>query len=197
MRTTLVAIAALFLAWLAFMASPYMALYRFTQAIQNRDLGAIEQRIDFPLLRSAITGQIAAALRGGGDGNPLGQSGGRVLRAAIDPLIEPFVSPEALMRLLSGAGPAQAAGAAAPFSPDLFASLERAWPFFLASEFRGFRAFQASVPPEQVPAERFRLIMRLQGDTWRVVGLDLPKTVRDRFVQTVRSGGLAAGAPKR
>jgi hypothetical protein len=126
----------------------------------------------------------------------------------VDPLLAPYVSPEALADFLAGRrGPSGAAGsgagatggavASAPVTTSVegFApkSLTAAWRLFLASESRGFRAMLFAVPPDKPAEEQFRLQFRLSGLTWRLVGVEVPQTVQQRFLQEMlRRDGKAA-----
>ena len=192
MRRILLAILVLGLAWGAYMASPYLALYDTARALEARDVDRLRERIDFDLVRREMAGQIAQALRGNGAEGPLGQGGARAIRSSIDPLLEPILSPEAITRLLSAqAGVAGAVASAAPLPADMFRSLGQVWSYFRESEFRGFRAFVAQVPPDRPPAERFRIILRLNSMTWRVVGIQLPIDLRNRIIENIKRGNLA------
>ena len=196
MRRIFLVILALALVWCAYMVSPYLALYDTARAVEARDVERMRARIDFDQVRREMAGQIAQALLGTGPEGPLGQTGSRAIRSTIDPLLEPILSPEAIARLLSaqGGGIAGEVAGAHPLPADMFASLDRIWGYFRESEFRGFRAFVAQVPPERPAAERFRIILRLSSGSWRVVGIQLPAELRDRIVENIKRGTLARGA---
>ena len=155
----------------------------------------------FSAVRISLSRQIASAYAkatGGGkqESSPVGQVAVSAGTAAIDPLIAPYLTPQAIIDLLTtgapdaapkgvpdAAPPSSLGGGLQPFE----LSLDRFKELFFASESRGFRGFAVALPPGQPPEERFRLIFRLTGPsrgfTWRLVGLELPARLRDRLVQ--------------
>jgi len=186
------------LAWVAFLLSPYVALYRFGEAVRARDIGAINERVNFGAVRLSLSRQIAGAyMNATGAGRrdtPLGQAAVVAGSAIIDPLIAPFLTPQAMIELLTTGLP----DGRVERVPDDMRSLgrntalfelstEKLKQLFLATETRGFRGFSVSLPLYQAPKDRFRLIFRLSGPShsfgWRMVGLELPARIRDRLVQ--------------
>ena len=209
MRWLLRSLVVLAFAWVVFILSPYVAFHRLAKAVQAKDIAAITERVNFSAVRISLSRQIASAYAkatGGGkqESSPVGQVAVSAGTAVIDPLIAPYMTPEAIIDLLTrGAPDTPPKGApdtvpkgvpdAAPPSSlggglQLFdLSLDRFKELFFASESRGFRGFAVALPPGQPPEERFRLIFRLTGPsrgfTWRLVGLELPARLRDRLVQ--------------
>jgi hypothetical protein len=201
MRWLFRSLVVLALAWVVFILSPYVAFYKLAKAVQAKDVAAITERVNFSAVRISISRQIASAYAratGGGkqESSPVGQVAVSAGTAAIDPLIAPYLTPQAIIDLLTtgapdaapkgvpdAAPPSSLGGGLQPFE----LSLDRFKELFFASESRGFRGFAVALPPGQPPEERFRLIFRLTGPsrgfTWRLVGLELPARLRDRLVQ--------------
>jgi hypothetical protein len=201
MRWLFRSLVVLALAWVVFILSPYVAFYKLAKAVQAKDVAAITERVNFSAVRISLSRQIASAYAkatgsGKQESSPVGQVAVSAGTAAIDPLIAPYLTPQAIIDLLTtgapdaapkgvpdAAPPSSLGGGLQPFE----LSLDRFKELFFASESRGFRGFAVALPPGQPPEERFRLIFRLTGPsrgfTWRLVGLELPARLRDRLVQ--------------
>src|SRR5215207_8243791 len=200
MRWLFRSLVVLALAWVVFILSPYVAFYKLAKAVQAKDVAAITERVNFSAVRISLSRQIASAYAkatGGGkqESSPVGQVAVSAGTAAIDTVIAPYMTPQAIIDLLTTGAP-DAAPKGVPDAPPpslggglqpFELSLDRFKELFLASESRGFRGFAVALPPGQPPEERFRLIFRLTGPsrgfTWRLVGLELPARLRDRLVQ--------------
>ena len=201
MRWLLRSLVVLAFAWVVFILSPYVALYRLAKAVQAKDIAAITERVNFSAVRISLSRQIASAYaKATGavkqESSPMGQVAVSAGTAVIDPLIAPYMTPEAIIDLLTKGAPDTAPKGEPDAAPppslggglQLFdLSLVRFKELYFASESRGSRGFVVALPPGQPPEERFRLIFRLTGPsrgfTWRLVGLELPARLRDRLVQ--------------
>jgi hypothetical protein len=201
MRWLFRSLVVLALAWVVFILSPYVAFYKLAKAVQAKDVAAITERVNFSAVRISLSRQIASAYAkatgsGKQESSPVGQVAVSAGTAAIDTVIAPYMTPQAIIDLLTtgapdaapkgvpdAAPPSSLGGGLQPFE----LSLDRFKELFFASESRGFRGFAVALPPGQPPEERFRLIFRLTGPsrgfTWRLVGLELPARLRDRLVQ--------------
>ena len=199
MRWFIRTLVALFLAWAVYLVSPYVALYGLARAVEARDMALVRERVDFPALRLSLARQIGAAYvkglggrKGESDaGSPLGATAGA---AVLAPLLEPYVSPDAVLRLIREGWPGLA-GTAAPragsaagsgerdlglFDPATFltaCNLNRLWN---ATEWRGFRTFMVRLLQEGEPLQ---LQFRLSPFTWRLSGVELPAALKDRLVR--------------
>lgn len=179
---------ALILLWALYMASPFVALYRFAKAVEAKDLAAIEARVNFRALRSSLTGQLITEylIATGREGELKGsrrQAAVGVGATIADPLIAQYLTPAALANFLDD--PRVATGASQPIaSPAIsLGSLADAWRVFITAETRGFRAINVAVPVDRPAEEQFRFQLRLSGVSWRIVGLTLPKPIVQRLVQ--------------
>ncbi len=190
MRWTGRFLVALILIWAIYFFSPYVSLYGLAKAVEAKDVAAIEQRVNFPAVRSSLAKQlIPAYLKATGrESETQGVRGQAVVglgATVADPLIARYLSPAALTELLNdprlagsnGESPAAASGGIG------LNSLHDAWRLFITAQSRGFRAVSFAVPVDRPPGEQFRLQMRIKGLGWRLVGVELPRPVLDRLVQ--------------
>ncbi|WP_194164540.1 DUF2939 domain-containing protein [Microvirga thermotolerans] len=183
----------LFLAWLIFMVSPFVALYDLARAVEAKDMARVERRINVHALRVSFSRQILGEYLKTPDGQEIGgiepNAAARAGAAVFDPYIETLVTPQTILDLLAKGWPQHGAKGAAP---DLSvmdvgsfdaAALRRAWDLFIASESQGFRSIVMPLPPEKPKDEQFRLTWRLGGTSWRLTGLDLPKALREELIR--------------
>ncbi|AWN54082.1 DUF2939 domain-containing protein [Methylobacterium sp. 17Sr1-1] len=198
------------LLWVAYGISPYVALYRLSQAVQAHDAAAVAQRVNFRTLRLSLTKQaLAAAVDGISARRDLSPRERTILTEAsgalAEPLVESLVTPETLIDLLDDGWPVRAGlardggaretapgdtTATSPAAPKdrnalgLHAStLSQLFALFRSAEPRGFRGMVVSYPPDRPIENRFRLRLRLRGWTWRLVDLELPGALRERISQ--------------
>src|SRR3954454_18764324 len=107
MRWFIRSLVALALLWAVYLLSPYVALYNLAKALEARDVALIEEGVDFPALRLSLARQIAAAYAKAvappKDGkSPTSGLGSGAGAAFIEPLLEPYVSPQAIVELMRG-----------------------------------------------------------------------------------------------
>ena len=184
-RLTLLLLAA----WVFYAASPYFALYGLAKAVEARDVAAIEERVSFRAVRISIARQIVTAYLDakGQSVDPASLRRQATVGAGAtiaDPLVAQLVSAEALIDLLDDGWPqAVAKEKTASIDGVDLKSLGSAWRLFVNSESRGFRTFIFAVPDGQPPQERFKLQFRLVGLTWKLTGIELPASLRQRLVQ--------------
>ncbi|HEY7386539.1 MAG TPA: DUF2939 domain-containing protein [Beijerinckiaceae bacterium] len=179
---------ALIVFWAAYIASPFVALYRFAKAVEAKDLAAIEARVNFRALRTSLTSQLITEylIATGREGELKGsrrQAAVGIGTTIADPLIAQYLTPVALASFLED--PRVTGGAAQPTAAPAINldSLSDAWRVFITAETRGFRAITIGVPVDRPADEQFRFQLRLTGMTWRLVGLTLPKPILQRLVQ--------------
>ncbi|HYF53676.1 MAG TPA: DUF2939 domain-containing protein [Salinarimonas sp.] len=206
MRSIIAVVVGVLLLWCLYILSPLVALASVAGSVRAGDVAALETRLDVKELRSSLSRQVAAAYmratgaqRDTSSGTP--QFGAAAAAAIVDPLIAPYLTPQAIMEMMrsgrlpgapgmpSPTGEAQATGVVADFDLTRFVNLETAKALFFASEWRGFRIFIIALPLDRPMRERYRLEMRLSGLTWTIAGLGLPEPVRDRIVQQIVARG--------
>ena len=180
---------ALVVLWAIYIASPFVALYRFAKAIEAKDLAAIEARVNFRALRTSLTAQLLAEylVATGRESELKGsrrQAAVGIGATIADPLVAQYLTPAALANFLDD--PRVAAGASQPVVASQainLDSLSDAWRLFVTAETRGFRAIAFTLPVDRAADEQFRFQLRLSGVTWRLVGLTLPRPIVQRLVQ--------------
>jgi len=179
----------LFLAWINFMVSPFVALYDLSKAIEARDVARITERVNFSALRVSLARQILGEYLKAQDLNGLDQQvATRAGSAALNPVLEELITPQAVIDLLDDGRLQQSAGA--PGSSGLFfplsfdaPSLTKAWQTFIMSESQGFRSITIPLPVDEPKDRQFRITLRLSGTTWRVTGIDLPEPLKEELIK--------------
>lgn len=169
------------------MVSPFVALYDLSKAVEAKDLARIEARVNFNALRVSLTRQLLGDYLEqkdlGGLNRQLVADAGA---AALNPVVENLVTPQALVDLLEDGWPQQAAGSGngslSPVRLDL-GSLREAWRVFISSESQGFRSITIPLPADASTENQFRIVMRLRGTTWRLSGLELPDALRENLTK--------------
>jgi Protein of unknown function (DUF2939) len=199
MRWIFSILAVLVVAWVLFLASPFLSLYRLANAVDARDAAAIEERMDMTEVRSNFARQLIDEYL-----HSLGKAGAvagldrqiaaQASATLADPLVAQLVTPEALIDLLDDGWPQRMVSAEGkPAGRVTFGigSLSRAWRLFVTSENRGFRKIYVILPDSRPVDERFRLLMRLSGTTWRVTSIDLPHTLLQNLVKKLPRNAAA------
>ena len=103
-----------------YLASPYLAFYRFTKAVRAKDHRRIERYVDFRSVRQSLKQQLRAKIPKSAPAAAAGQPapGGqdrfaglveRLAPALIDQLVDAFVTPEGLTALIADPGVARQA----------------------------------------------------------------------------------------
>lgn len=188
MRWTLRISFLLFLAWAIFMVSPFVALYDLDKAVEAKDIDRITERVNFYALRISLSRQILGEYMKDQDLEGAERDLATEAGAAIlNPVVEQLVTPQALIDLLQDGWPEKVAGAtsnaaAIPLRLDL-GSLKQAWRTFIFSESHGFRSVTVPIPVDAANDNQFKLTMRLKGTTWRLSGIDLPRSLREELIK--------------
>ena len=194
--------AAAILAWLILTASPYVALYNLTRAIESRDIDAIEARTNLRAVRASITRQVVAAyvdVLGGGRGvDPAyRQMASEAAATVVEPLVAQLFTPGGILDLLDDGWPqAVSPTDAAPPGGLRIRSVGQALRLFSASQSRGFRTAFFSFPLDRPPEQRVHLRLRLSHWTWRLIEIELPAALRESLVQGLPRGRGSAGRPQ-
>ena len=186
MRWTLRISFLLLLAWAIFMVSPFVALYDLSKAVEARDLARISERVNFNALRHSLTREIVGSYLDQKDLKGLDRDLAEDAGVAVfNPIVQQLATPEALADLLEDGWPQGVVGGTGPTSPVRldFTSLAEAWRIFISSESQGFRSVTVPVPAAETRDNQFRLTMRLRGTTWRLSGVELPRTLREDLMK--------------
>jgi hypothetical protein len=192
--------AALVLAWLLFLASPFVALHGLGRAVAARDVEAVRERVNFRALRLSLMRQVLNVALEERGGRALGATERQLAADAgatvADPIVSQLLTPEAVIELLNGGWPREGPDGdrASPAERTLgrsggiaramrVVSPGSAWRLFRQAEFRGFRNLVVRLPPAAAPDEQFRLRLRLVRTTWRLVAIELPEEPLRRLVR--------------
>jgi hypothetical protein len=187
MRWTLRISFLLFLAWAIFMVSPFVALYDLSKAVEARDVARITERVNFNALRVSLARQILGEYLKTQDLDGLGrQAATQAGTAALNPVLEELITPQAVIDLLEDGQLQQAAETPSGngiFSPIGFdaQSLGKAWRTFILSESQGFRAITIPLPVDEPKERQFKITLRLRGTTWRLTGIELPEPLKEEL----------------
>lgn len=184
MRSKLwIAVGVLAVACAAYVAGPLWAGWHLRQAIRNRDVAALEVRVDWPLLRANLKPRIAGAIIE--DADKSGAIGGAVKRALGSVLsntaVDAFVTPNNLSRILAGRAFMAGRTADKPAvpspatdetdDPDDPVPLKRVrWAFFESPT-----RFRVEATNPKLPNSRIVSIMAMQGLAWKLVDIDIIK----------------------
>src|SRR5918993_1272786 len=126
----------LLLGWAIFVVSPFVALYDLSKAVQAKDVGRITERINFSALRTSLARQIFGEYLKTQDISERDrQLAAQAGAAALNPVLEELLTPQALIDLLEDGQlqQIQQAGTGGPagrFDPG---SLQQAWRIFILS----------------------------------------------------------------
>ena len=183
MRWFVGAAVALLLVWAWYMASPYVALWDFATAIEQRDVARLSDRVNVRALRGSLARQLAAEEVGGGRGGAMSpsdrQAAAAALAALADPVMQRLLTPGGILDLLRASAEPETEGQ--PNRTRVKLSSRSLTDLIAVSRWRGFRNVYFALPPEEGPERRFRLQFRLARMKWRLISIDLPEAVRQRL----------------
>jgi len=190
MRKTILFIAILALAWIAYLAWPAYDLSRFVRAIERGDATTAAHYVNVTRVRNSLTEQIIEAYlqRTGARSGPLVQG---AVGALADPIVYKLISPEALTELLRIGWPR----AVLPEEPPNTTGLSRAglgtvWQLFGAAEY-GIGRYEVTVPVGAPPERAFMLQFRLAQWRWQLAAVRLPEPIRlllaDEIIKSAKS----------
>jgi hypothetical protein len=176
-------------------AWPFVGLHDLAADLAARDSADLDREIDFARLRHSLTAQIiqaylkvdTRAAKFGAFGNAVA---GAIGASIADPLVAQIINPENLVVLLNGGSIATDFGdvslnaGSTAFTAREFptSGLSAAWQAWLGAEYRLDR-FSLGVPLDAEASAQFRIRMQLLQWHWKLVGLDLPETLRTRLAQ--------------
>jgi hypothetical protein len=189
MKKIVIAICGIGLLYAAYWAWPLVGLYKISRAIAARDATELSARLDPASVKRSMSDQIAWAYLGV-SGKDKGLSDFkirlaiRVAGAVAEPRVDGLLKPQALIHLLSEGG----AGAYADvrISPPRleapnFKNLFRV----MANTERFGRDFSIIVPVTADPQTGYRIQLRLQNWTWKLVGIGLPDALQTKIAEEI------------
>jgi len=140
--------------------SPYLTLAQMKKAADARDLTALSARVDYPAVRADVKTQLRERLEHA-DGSPLDRLGAAIAEQVADPAVDAIVTPEGMRALFASAAVAQAARP----------GLTSAKPGEMRVQRESLSRFALTSANGSGP----ELVFELQGLTWRVTAVRLPK----------------------
>jgi hypothetical protein len=186
----------LILIGLAMWSWPFVGAAQLAGAADRGDTEEVSARVNLPALRRSLARQIAGAyLEATGKAEKMGAFGRSVAGAAAttvaDPYLAQLLTPENLTSLL-GRGKVAAVtvqgrpvsvNQSLPHFPDLVRA--NAISALTGSYFDGIASFVIPVSAGPNLDETYGIHLRLDGLTWKLAGLDLPKVVLDDMAKAV------------
>jgi hypothetical protein len=190
MRKTILFLAVLALAWIAYLAWPAYDLSQFVRAVERGDATTAAHYVNLVRVRNSLIEQVTEAYlqRTGARSGPLVQG---AVGALAEPIVNKLISPEALTELLRIGWPR----AVLPEAPSntsgiTLAGLGTTWQLFAASEY-GIGRYEVSVPVGAPPERAFMLQFRLAQWRWQLAAVRVPESIRlllaDEIIKSTKS----------
>ncbi|MRV74987.1 DUF2939 domain-containing protein [Duganella sp. FT92W] len=155
-------------AWLY--ATPYLAVNGMRSAAEARDAGRLSGYIDFPAVKENLKGTLNAKLTGDvrPSDNPLAAMGSALGAMLINPMVDLFVTPEAIGQMMKGQKPTlTGTGNSNDGKPAAKAETHMGY--------EGVNRFVVSVRKQGDDGEPVAMVMQRDGlATWKLVALRLP-----------------------
>ena len=173
LKFVLIAVAAVLLAYYAY--SPFMAVDRMSEAAERNDAEALAGYIDFPSVRQSLKQQLDAKVEEVVDrrseDNPIGALGVAFGGMLVDKLVDAYITPEGMRRVMQGKQPA--AGNEQPVGET--AEGDKDEPFRDASfSYNSLNEFTASVKDEETGREIDFVFRRSGFVDWMLTEIILP-----------------------
>jgi hypothetical protein len=189
MKKFVIAICAIGTLYATYWAWPLLGLHKISRAIDARNTAELSTRLDLPSIKRSMIEQIAHAyLRVSGRDKRLTdlqvRLAIRVAAAVAEPRVDELLKPQALIDLLSEGG----AGAYADVQispPRLEAPNFKNLFRVIANTERFGRDFSIVVPVTADPPTGYRIQLRLQNWTWKLVGIGLPDAVQTKIAEEI------------
>ena len=190
MHKTILFIAVLALAWIAYLAWPAYDLFQFVRAVERGDAPTAAHYVNLARVRTSLTEQVTEAYlqRTGARSGPLVHG---AVAALSDPIVYKLLSAEALTELLRIGWP-RAVVAEVPSNTAgiSLAGLGTVWQMFAASEY-GIGRYEVTVPVAAPPDRAFVLQFRLAQWRWQLAALRVPEPIRvllaDEVIKSTKS----------
>jgi hypothetical protein len=149
-------------------ASPYLAVNGMRNAAEAHDAQRLSGYIDFPALKENLKGSLNAKITGDvrASDNPLAAMGSALGAMIINPMVDVFVTPEAIGRLMKGQKPTLT-GNSDDGKPGAKAETRMGY--------EGVNRFVVSVRKQGDQGEPVAMVMQRDGlASWKLVALRLP-----------------------
>lgn len=149
-------------------ASPYLAVNGMRSAAEARDAQRLSGYIDFTALKENLKGSLNAKITGDvrASDNPLAAMGSALGAMIINPMVDVFVTPEAIAQLMKGQKP-RLIGNSDDSKPGAKAETRMGY--------EGVNRFVVSVRKQGDEDEPVAMVMQRDGlASWKLVALRLP-----------------------
>jgi len=190
MRKTILSLAVLALAWIAYLAWPAYNLSQFVRAVERGDATTAVYYVNLARVRTSLIEQITEAYlqRTGARSGPLVHG---AVGALADPIVYKLISPEAFTELLRIGWPRAVLTEPPSDTTGIsLAALGTAWQLFVAAEY-GIGRYEVSVPVGAPPERAFVLQFRLAQWRWQLAAVRLPEPIRlllaDELIKSTKS----------
>lgn len=165
--TALVGGLAILAASLGFFATPYFALERLESAVDNEDMAALREKIDFQSIRQGLKDDLAAKLAvPPGSSDQVSEAAREFAVELLDGVIDAMVTPENLIKLVKTGqlGPADNEGLLT-LSPNMR----------LHTGYTGFNTFKVTVADKYNQNASLYFTMTRDGfASWKVSAVHVP-----------------------
>ncbi len=146
-----------------FFVAPNLAANSLQTALRTSDVIAINNTVDFPLLRENLRGTIGSALN---PQNPIGDAGSMLSSALsgifLNPLVDQLVTPSGLVTLFQG-GMGNFTG-------------QGTTNFKVTNGIQGFNKYAIVLTDLSNPENTITLMMMPRGLQWKLVGINFAPT---------------------
>jgi len=178
-KSLVIGIFGLFIAYAA--ASPYITIYQIKSAVDAKDGESLSEHIDFPSVRQSLKDQMNAVVMEKMQSedmksNPFAALGMAFAGTMVDKMVEAYVTPAGISKLMSGENPSKSQDKnnsnSAGFSPQS-SNKKKAFED-VSMGYKSLSKFEVSGKKHGEDSARF--ILRRNGLEWQLTEIILPKT---------------------
>lgn len=149
-------------------ATPYLAVSGMRSAAEARDAQRLSGYIDFPAVKEDLKGTLNAKLTGNvrASDNPIAAMGSALGAMLINPMVDLFITPEAIAQMMQGEKP-RLTGKGGDSQSGAKAETSMGY--------EGMNRFVVSVRKQGEEGEPVSMVMQRDGlAAWKLVALRLP-----------------------
>jgi len=166
----------------AYVASPFVTVFRIGEAIKTRNAAYLAGKVEWPLVRKSLRRSIGPMAIGIPD--PDAQGGLsywqriklRLGQRTIDRMVDGYVTPEGLPRLFSYGRTYRRLGghvAPEPTLANLPQRVQRTWSCIKRGVFKSLTLVEIEAEDRESPKRHYIGLLQLQGLEWRLVSLEV------------------------
>ena len=152
-------------------ATPYLAVNGMRSAAEARDAQRLSGYIDFPAMKDNLKGALNTKITGNvrASDNPLAAMGSALGAMIINPMVDLFVTPEAIAQMMKGQKPSMRGGNDGGNGGEGGAKAET------RMGYEGVNRFVVSFRKQGDTGEPIAMVLRRDGvASWKLVALRLP-----------------------